>query len=181
MTEHQPENWFHEAGGGHCPHGAEPDRNTEAWDTWAEHHSGSPQNVYICLEAPAGECCGACSEEYDEAVPWEACRERARTRQQALPNPRTHEPITVDAASLECLERECEEFFDDDGEEIPGKETCSHFISMDICAGCSEEPTDANEFPTVVAWDACPQRAQMSIEVKCEQVSLPGISSPLSS
>ncbi|MFD7860953.1 hypothetical protein [Streptomyces sp. NPDC059783] len=158
-TDHTPENWFHEAGGDHCPHGAEPaDRNSEVWDLWAEHHTGSPQDVYICLEAPAGQCCGACSEEFGEAVSWEACRERPRTASHSTGERTEHERITVQVAGLECLERECEEFFTDDGDEITGKETCSHFSEMDICSGCSEQPTASGEFPAVVAWTDCAAR-----------------------
>ncbi|MEU1433994.1 hypothetical protein ABZ438_07835 [Streptomyces sp. NPDC005786] len=160
MTDtHEPEAWFHEAGSDQCPHGAEPDRTSDAWDVWADRHTGSPQDVYICLEAPAGEACGTCSAEDGEMVPWSACHERARTKEQPAPEQRAaHERITVQVAGLECLERECEEFFTDDGDEIPGKDTCSHFSEMDICAGCSEPPA-WGEFVTVVAWADCKQLA----------------------
>ncbi|MGC5400186.1 hypothetical protein ACPXCP_31155 [Streptomyces sp. DT20] len=160
-TAHQPENWFHEAGSDDCPHGAEPqDRDSEAWDVWSDRHTGSPQDVYICLEAPAGQCCGACSEEFGEAVPWEGCRERPRAASHGTPQSHApHERITVQVAGLECLERECEEFFDEEGDDIPGKETCSHFTEMDICAACSERPTASNEFPAVAAWTHCAERA----------------------
>lgn len=75
-TDHKPENWFHEAGSDHCPHGAEPDRNSDDWGTWAEHHTGTPQDIFICLEAPIGPCCSVCSEEFDEPISWEHCTQR---------------------------------------------------------------------------------------------------------
>ncbi|MDK0525089.1 hypothetical protein [Streptomyces sp. ML-6] len=76
MTDHKPETWFHEAGSDHCPHGAEPDRHSDAWNTWAEHHTGTPQDIFICLDAPIGPCCSACSEEFDEPISWEHCTQR---------------------------------------------------------------------------------------------------------
>ena len=163
-STHESGTYYWEVGAAECPHAPEPniDTNGEAWDLWSEQHPVS-DDVRICLSAPAGTACLTCSAEDGEMVAWDNCHERAHTKGHGTSEQRArHERITVDAAALECLERECEEFYDDNGEEIPGKETCSHFISMDICAGCSEEPTDANEFPTVVAWDACPQRAPIA-------------------
>ena len=137
-TDHQPENWFHEAGSNHCPHGAEPDRNTDAWDTWAEHHSGSPQDVFICLEAPAGQCCGVCSEEFSEPVPWSACqiRRHSRPKDGVVPNPDAeHQQVTVWVGTTECLERECEEYFTDEGDTDPGVERCSH-VREELACSC---------------------------------------------
>ncbi|MFB7736225.1 hypothetical protein ACFC08_17930 [Streptomyces sp. NPDC056112] len=75
LIEHKPEPWFWEAGSEHCPHGPEPDRDSDEWDTWAERHTGSPQDVFVCLDAPMGEHCPACFEENGSAVPWSACPE----------------------------------------------------------------------------------------------------------
>lgn len=158
--DHRPEPWFWEAGGDDCPHGPEPeDDTTEAWDDWSDRHTWSPQDVRVCLDAPAGDMCAACSEDHGEGVPWSACRSRTRANRKdiAMPEqPNTHQPITVQGGSLECLERECEDFFDDEGDEIPGKETCSHLAEIEICAGCS--PEVGADFVPVVAWTDCPQR-----------------------
>jgi hypothetical protein len=161
MTDHKPEPWFWEAASDDCPHGAEPtDDTSPEWEVWDGSHTGSPQDVRICLDAPAGEACGACSEENGEMVPWSACRSRDRARREEKPatgQPTVHAPITVTGGSLECLERECEDFFDDEGDEIPGKETCSHLSEMEICEGCTG-PHKNGEFPVVVAWADCTQR-----------------------
>ncbi|MFF1499721.1 hypothetical protein ACFVZR_07555 [Streptomyces sp. NPDC058316] len=135
-TDHKPENWFHEAGGDHCPHGAEPDLDSEARDIWADRHTGSPQDVYICLEAPAGEACGACSSEDGEMVPWAACRvrEHARPKQGIVLNDAEHQQVTVWVGTEECLDRECEEYFTDDGDVDPGVERCSHVREETACS-----------------------------------------------
>ncbi|MGW2861888.1 hypothetical protein [Streptomyces sp. NPDC001205] len=78
--DHQPEPWFWEAGSEHCPHGAEPDRDSDAWDVWAERHDGSPQDVFICLDAPMGDHCPACSDEHGAPVPWSDCDEAEARR-----------------------------------------------------------------------------------------------------
>lgn len=161
---HTPEPWFHEIGSDDCPHGAEPDDETPEWDAWydatSDRHTGSPQDVRICLDAPAGEACGVCSENDGEFVPWSACRVRDRARRDALPageQPIQHRPVTVDVGCLECLERECDEYFTEDGDEIPGMETCSHLRVEEICEACSETPAEG-EYPAVVAWADCSQR-----------------------
>jgi hypothetical protein len=162
-TDHQPEPWFHEIGSDDCPHGAEPDdENTPEWEAWEEQtsarHTGSPQDVRICLDAPAGQACGVCSENDGEFVPWSSCRVRNRARREEKPAVE-HRPLTVTGGSLECLERECEDFFTEDGDEIPGMEACSHLSEMEICEACSEPPVGAlDEFPAVVAWTDCTHR-----------------------
>lgn len=162
-TDHRPEAWFHEIGSDDCPHGAEPDDDTSPeWEVWYDEtsgrHTSSPQDVRICLDAPAGEACGACSEDNGEFVPWSDCRVRDRARREETPaGEPLHRPVTVEVGSLECLERECDEYFTDDGDEIPGKENCSHIHDMEVCEACSEAPTDG-EYPAVVAWADCLQR-----------------------
>lgn len=161
-TDHKPEPWFHEIGSDDCPHGAEPDDDTPEWDAWydetSDRHTGSPQDVRICLDAPAGEACGVCSENDGEFVPWSACRvrDRARREHKTAREPQ-HRPVTVAVGGMECLERECDEYFTDDGEEIHGKENCSHIHDMEVCEACSQLQS-AGDFPPVVAWVDCPQR-----------------------
>jgi hypothetical protein len=164
MTElHEPGAFYWEVGSDQCPHGAEPDIETEgeAWDLWRDRHPSSDDGP-VCLDAPAGDACLACSAEDGEMVPWNRCRVRDHTRPkraaaQKPEQPTAHVPLTVDVGSLECLERECEDFFDDEGDEIPSKETCSHLSEMEICEGCTGPHKDG-EFPVVVAWADCTQR-----------------------
>jgi hypothetical protein len=159
-TDHRPESWFHEAGGDACPHGVEPDGDSPEWDAWYDRHTGSAQDVRICLDAPAGEACGACSDDVGGMVPWSDCRARDRVRREEKPaaeQPAKHEPLTVLSGCLECLERECEEYFTDEGDEIPGKDSCSHLREVEICGGCSVEVPDG-DFVPVVAWADCTQR-----------------------
>ncbi|WP_448333553.1 hypothetical protein [Streptomyces sp. DSM 41534] len=81
MTDqHEPAPFYWEAGGDQCPHGPEPDRNSPEIDDWWDRHTGSPQDVYICLDAPAGDACLACSDEVGEMVPWDLCRAREHAR-----------------------------------------------------------------------------------------------------
>ncbi|MGW6531419.1 hypothetical protein [Streptomyces venezuelae] len=164
LHDHEPIPFFWEAGGDKCPHGPEPDRNSPEAEAWWERHSGSPQDVYICLDAPAGACCPACTEEHGATVSWAFCQNRQHARAFQPSRPRQHQPVTVDVAGLECLERECEEYFTDDGDEIPGKTTCSHVQELEICGGCSDEPTASNEFPAVVAWADCAERKTEAVQ-----------------
>lgn len=163
QTDHRPEPWFWEADSDDCPHGPEPkDDTSPEWNAWDEatsaRHTGSQQDVRICRDAPAGDACGTCSDDVGEMVPWSACRARDRIRREGKPEqPMAHAPITVTGGNLECLERECEDFFTEDGEEIPGKETCSHLSEMEICEACTG-PSSAGEFPAVVAWADCARR-----------------------
>src|SRR5947208_3680027 len=97
--DHKPEPWFWEAGAEECPHAPQPDVDTdgEAWDVWRERHPSSDSGP-ICLDAPAGEACGACSEDDGDMVPWSDCRvrEHARPKQGLVPTvDARHEPVTV--------------------------------------------------------------------------------------
>jgi hypothetical protein len=74
-SDHRSEPWYWEAGSEHCPHGPEPEQQSSAWDTWAARHTGSPQDVRICLDAPMGDHCPACSEDHCAPVPWTDCPE----------------------------------------------------------------------------------------------------------
>jgi hypothetical protein len=156
LTDHQPEQFYWDAETEHCPHKPIPERGTDAWDEWMTLGHQLYDDGVLCLDAPAGLGCPACTAEHGDIVPWSLCENRDHAR----PLPKTaapqHRPVTVEVAGLECLERECEEFFTDDGDEIPGKETCSHFRQMEVCEACSEPPTgDADPYPPVVAWADC--------------------------
>jgi hypothetical protein len=79
MTDHQPESWFWEAGSDSCPHGPEPEYDTDARDAWYERHTGSPQDVRICLDAPMGDYCPECSADHNDPVPWALCDSQPAT------------------------------------------------------------------------------------------------------
>jgi hypothetical protein len=72
-TDHHPEPWYWEAGSDHCPHGAEPDFTTAAWDEWSARHTASEQTEWVCLDAPMGDHCPECSADHNDPVPWSAC------------------------------------------------------------------------------------------------------------
>lgn len=156
---HQPEPWFWGADSDQCPHGAKPDVLSDEYDVWAEQHQGSPQDVFICLDAPAGDVCGACTEDHNEAVPWSACdaRTHVRPRQGAVPVPAgEHRPLTLESGPGDCIERECEEYYNaEDGEPILSVTSCSHLTDVVVCGGCTAEPTDDGLYFATVAWP-CP-------------------------
>lgn len=140
LAAHTPVAWYWEAGGDQCPHGAEPDRSSDAWDIWAEHHQSSPRGVFVCLDAPAGDMCEACSDEFGDAVSMSACRARAHARPEpnaTKPEPGDHQPVTVWVGTFECLDRECGEYYTADGDDRPEVERCSHVGAEVICGGCS--------------------------------------------
>ncbi|HEY3478822.1 MAG TPA: hypothetical protein VGL02_07970 [Streptomyces sp.] len=154
-SAHQPEPWYWEAGSSKCPHGTEPDDNTPERDAWedatSERHQPSGQGVTICLDAPAGDVCEECSNDVGEAVPWSACetRRHAQPKLGITPTPDAHEPVEVWVGTGDCLERECEDYFTEDGDEIPSKERCSHIGVELICGGCSTRNADGYYEPTV--------------------------------
>lgn len=158
-TYHKPEPWFWECEPDECPNGPEPDDTTDAWDEWSDRHQWSPQGARVCLDTPAGDACAECSEDDGEFVPWSACRIRPRRKDKPMPGQTAaHQPETVLGGGLECVERECEDFFTEDGDEIPGKETCSHMTELEICTGCTAANGAPGDFPPVVAWADCPHR-----------------------
>jgi hypothetical protein len=144
MTDtHEPGAFYWNADSPHCKHGAEPDSETdgEAWDDWSEVHPVSDDGR-ICLEAPAGEACLDCSAEHGDMVPWSRCEGRDHIRPQhgivTVPGVK-HQQVPVWIGGTDCLERECDEYFTEDGDEIPGLEHCSH-IRPDTACSCQEQP-----------------------------------------
>jgi hypothetical protein len=139
MTDtHESGAYYWNADTDECPHSTEPNIKTdgEAWDLWSDRHPVSDDGR-ICLDAPAGEACLACSAEDGEMVPWAACRvrEHARPKQGVVPNvDAEHQPVTVWVGTFECLDRECEEYFTDDGDSDPGVERCSHIREETACS-----------------------------------------------
>lgn len=157
-SDHAPEQFYWDAETEHCPHKPIPERHTDAWDEWMTLGHQPYDDGVLCLDAPAMTGCPACTAEHGDMVPWALCDNRDHTRARQTPGEPQHRPVTVEGGDLECLERECDEYFTDDGDEIPGKESCSHLSEMEICEACSELPT-SGEFSTVVAWTDCKQRS----------------------
>ncbi|MER7953881.1 hypothetical protein [Streptomyces sp. NPDC096030] len=143
MTEqHEPEQWHFNADTNECPHGPEPeDDASDEWEEWTDRHP-TYDDGRLCLDAPAGEACGACSADDGEMVPWSHCRARTHRRPQrgvAAGPGAEHRQVPIWIGATECLERECDGYFDDDGDEIPGLEHCSH-IQPDTACSCQEQP-----------------------------------------
>jgi len=159
MTEihdHEPAQFYWDAETEHCPHKPIPERHTDAWDQWMTLGHQPYDDGVLCLSAPAGISCPACSAESGDMVPWSRCENRSHTQARQAARKPQHRPVTVTGGDLQCLERECDDFFTDDGDEIPGKTECSHLSEMEVCEACSEPPTgDADPFPPVVAWADC--------------------------
>jgi hypothetical protein len=149
---HEPQPWYYEAGSDKCPHGPKPsDASTdEEYDAWWDRHRPADECT-ICLDAPMGDVCPTCSADCGEAVPWSACsaRSHAQPKPGTTPTPGAHEPVEVWVGTTECLDRECEELYDDEGDEIPGKERCSHIGVELVCGGCSTRHPDGYYEPAV--------------------------------
>ncbi|MFH8531571.1 hypothetical protein ACH4GE_24510 [Streptomyces tendae] len=165
LNDHEPKQFYFDAETEHCPHKPIPERHTDAWDEWMTLGHQPYDYGILCLSAPCGTGCPACSAEQGDMVPWSRCETRSHTRPlRSRTDAPQHRPVTAEVADLECLERECEEFFTDDGDEIPGKDTCSHVREMEICEACSDAPVgDGDPHPPVVAWADCPQRPAASV------------------
>lgn len=65
-----------------------------------------------------------------------------------------HRPLALWVGSGECLERDCDDYADEDGEPDPGVERCSHIRDELVCGGCSIAGDDG-EYETTVPWP-CP-------------------------
>lgn len=63
-----------------------------------------------------------------------------------------HRPITLLVGAEDCLDRDCEEYFTEDGESDPAVERCSHIREETVCATCSGEPNADNLYEHTVAW-----------------------------
>lgn len=138
LHDHEPKQFYWDAETDQCPHKPIPSRDTDAWDQWMTLGHQSYDDGILCLSAPAGTACPACSAECGDMVPWDRCegRDHVRPARGIAPNPEIeHQEIPVWVGSLECLERECEEFFADDGDEKPDVEVCSH-VREEIACSC---------------------------------------------
>lgn len=66
----------------------------------------------------------------------------------------THHPMILIVGTVDCLERECEEYVTEDGENDPGVERCSHLREETVCAACSG-PENDGLYEHTVPWP-CP-------------------------
>jgi hypothetical protein len=140
VTAHQPEPWYWEAGSDKCPHGEKPNpaASDEEHETWWYRHRITDDAV-ICLDAPMGDMCGACSEDHGDAVAFTVCRARphVQARPGAPADTGAHEPVIVFVGLYDHLDRDCDELYTDGGDEITDKAHCSHVSQQVICGGCS--------------------------------------------
>jgi hypothetical protein len=154
---HQPEPWYYEAGSSKCPHGPRPDYDSPEYDAWdeatSERHRPSDECV-ICLDAPMGDVCEECSQNCGEAVPWSACevRRHAKPKPSTTPTPNVHAPVEVWVGTTECLEGNCLDLYDDEGDPIPGRDRCPHTSVELICGGCSTLDADGYYAEPTVQW-----------------------------
>ncbi|GGU62188.1 hypothetical protein [Streptomyces lavendofoliae] len=135
---HEPGAYYWNADSNYCRHGAEPDIENDdaAWDAWCDKHPISDDGR-ICLDAPAGQACLMCSAEHGDMVPWDRCegRDHVRPARGVTPAPEPeHQPVPVWIGGLECLERECDDYFTDDGDDKPDVEICSHVREATSCS-----------------------------------------------
>lgn len=72
----------------------------------------------------------------------------------SITDPAAHEPLVLLIGSEDCLDRDCEEYFTEDGEPDPGVERCSHIREGVICQQCSDEPNADGYYVRSVAWTA---------------------------
>ena len=63
-----------------------------------------------------------------------------------------HRPIVLLTGSEDCLDRECEDYFTEDGEPDPGVERCSHIREETVCAACSGTPDADGNYEHTVPW-----------------------------
>ncbi|MBD3004769.1 hypothetical protein [Streptomyces sp. 5-10] len=137
LDEHVEGQFYWSAESDHCPHGPEPDGDTEAWDEWSDRHPMSDEGR-VCLDAPAGTACVECSTGLIDMVPWGECRERihVRPRNGMVPNPDAeHQEVPVWTGPLDCLDRECDEYFTEAGDDDPAVKVCSH-IREEVSCSC---------------------------------------------
>ena len=65
-----------------------------------------------------------------------------------------HRPLVLETGPYECIERECEEYYGEDGIEDLSVKSCSHLTDVTVCAGCTPERNDG-EYENTVPWP-CP-------------------------
>lgn len=137
MTEvHESEPFYWSVDSPLCPHEMpDPEANPDAHDDWEARHPRSDDG-HVCLDAPAGNACAGCSS-LGDMVPWANCRERdqARPARGVVPNPDAgHQSVPVWIGPLDCFERECDDYFDEDGNELSAVDRCSHIREESACS-----------------------------------------------
>lgn len=73
-----------------------------------------------------------------------------------------HRPLILLVGSEDCLERECEDYFTEDGNDDPGVERCSHIRKETVCAACSDEPNADGYYEHTVPWAGPHTKAAVS-------------------
>lgn len=66
-----------------------------------------------------------------------------------------HAALALLVGPLECLERECDEYVTEAGDDDPGVERCSHVRLQHVCVDCSTQLPDGDWDP-VVDWPCTP-------------------------
>lgn len=66
-----------------------------------------------------------------------------------------HRRLVLLVGGQDCLDRDCEQYFTEEGEPDPTVELCSHIRTEAICAGCSGRPNADGEYEHTVPWGQC--------------------------
>lgn len=131
-----------------CPHGDKPTRDSHNWKEWLKNGHMITDDGVVCLQLPQGKSCKTCSDEVGEMVPWRECPQRT-VRKPIEENPATggHRKIPALEGRQECLERDCEDYYDSHGHEVPGLEQCSHTTTVTACSCQLISDTELSDNP----------------------------------
>lgn len=65
-----------------------------------------------------------------------------------------HRPMILLVGGEDCLDRDCEEYVTEDGDDDPGVERCSHIHEETVCVACTGEPNADGHYERVAPWTA---------------------------
>lgn len=71
-----------------------------------------------------------------------------------------HRPLILLVGGEDCLDRDCEEYVTENGDDDPGVERCSHIREEFACAGCSGPVNSDGNYEATVAWPCAHAPAQ---------------------
>ncbi|MFB7858742.1 hypothetical protein [Rhodococcus qingshengii] len=131
-----------------CPHGRKPARGSALWKSWMANGHRITDHGVVCLSVPLGKGCKTCSDEVGEMVPWIECPQRiVRKSLEAGSIVGRHQKIPALKGPQECLERDCDDYYDSEGHEVPGLEQCSHTTTVTACSCQLISDTELSDIP----------------------------------
>lgn len=66
-----------------------------------------------------------------------------------------HHPLTLETGPVDCIDRECDEYFNEDGVEELHVASCSHLTDVIVCGKCSKLERHDGFYEATVPWP-CP-------------------------